>query len=90
MTPAERGQLLFFCTGSARAPATGFADLMGYSGQQKRFAIERDDRGVERPPTAATCFNTLKLPPYPSSRMLAAKLRLTFWAEGFHEGAVAT
>jgi hypothetical protein len=90
MTSEERGQLLFFCTGSARAPATGFANLMGYSGQQHCFTIERDDRGVERPPTAASCFNKLKLPPYPSAQTLAAKLRLTFWAEGFHEGAVAT
>ena len=90
MTPEERGQLLFFCTGSARAPATGFANLMGYSGQQQRFTIQRDDRGTERPPTAATCFNTLKLPPYASAETLAAKLRLIFWAEGFHEGAVAT
>ena len=90
MTPEERGQLLFFCTGSTRAPAMGFANLMGYSGQQQRFSIERDDRGTERPPTAATCFNTLKLPPYASAETLTAKLRLTFWAEGFHEGAVAT
>ena len=90
MTPEERGQLLFFCPGSTRAPATGFANLMGYSGQQRRFTIECDDRGIERPPTAATCFNTLKLPPYASAETLAAKLRLIFWAEGFHEGAVAT
>ena len=89
MTPEEQGQLLFFCTGSARSPATGFANLMGYQGQQQRFTIECDDRGVERLPTAATCFNMLKLPPYASAPMLAAKLRLTFWAEGFHEGAVA-
>ena len=78
------------CVGGNSAPCTGFANLMGYSGQQQRFTIERDDRGTERPPTAATCFNTLKLPPYPSAHTLAAKLRLTFWAEGFHEGAVAT
>ena len=90
MTPEERGQLLFFCTGSTRAPAAGFVNLMGYSGQQRRFTIERDDRGIERTPTAATCFNTLKLPPYASAETLAAKLRLIFWAEGFHEGAVAT
>ena len=62
---------------------------MGYSGQQQRFTIERDDRGTERPPTAATCFNTLKLPPYASAEALAAKLRLIFLAQGFHEGAVA-
>ena len=89
MTPEDRGKLLFFCTSSARAPATGFAYLLGYSGQQQRFTIERDDRGTERPPTAATCFNMLKLPPYSSSETLAAKLRLTCWAEGIHEGAVA-
>ena len=89
MTPEERGQLLFFCTGSARVPATGFANLMGYSGQQQRFTIECDDRGTEIPPTAATCFNTLKLPPYASAETLAAKLRLIFWSQGFHEGAVA-
>ena len=60
MTPEERGQLLFFCTGSARAPATGFADLMGMGyneegypePQPMRFTIECDDRGTERPPTA--------------------------------------
>ena len=90
MTPEEQDQLLFFCTGSSRAPATGFANLMGFHGAQHRFTIECDDRGVERAPAAATCFNTLKLPPYPSAEDLAVKLRLTFWAKGFHEAAVAT
>ena len=88
MTPEEQGQLLFFCTGSARAPATGFVNLMGYGGQQHCFTIECDNRGTERPPTASTCFNTLKLPPYACAQTLAAKLRLTFWAEGFNEEAV--
>ena len=46
-------KLLIFCIGSARAPATGFANFMGYNGAQARFTIERDDRGIERPPTAA-------------------------------------
>ena len=32
----------------------------------------------------------LMLPPYASAETLARKLRLIFWAEGFHEGAVAT
>ena len=31
MSSAERAKLLAFCTGSARAPATGFANLMGFS-----------------------------------------------------------
>ena len=52
------------------------------------FAIEQNPRGIERPPTASTCFNILKMPPYPSAQILAEKLRLAFWAEGFHEGAV--
>ena len=90
MAPEEHGKLLHFCTGLVRAPASGFTNLMGYHGQQQRFTIERDPRGIEWLPTASTCFNTLKLPPYPSAQTLAAKLRLTFWAEGFHEGAVAT
>ena len=94
MTPEDRGRLLHFCTGSARAPATGFANLMGYSGgaalpQQQRFTVERATLSVDRLPVASTCFNTLKLPPYPSAQALAEKLRLVFWAEGFHEGAIA-
>jgi hypothetical protein len=38
---AQRAQLLQFCTGSARAPATGFAALMGYGGNQQRFTLQR-------------------------------------------------
>ena len=37
----QRAQLLQFCTGSARAPATGFAELMGYGGNQQRFCLQR-------------------------------------------------
>ena len=96
---AQRAQLLQFCTGSARAPATGFAELMGYGGNQQRFCLQRvrplrralvtfahawlrkherialteltemPRRLAEqvegeggRLPTAATCFNTLRLP----------------------------
>ena len=61
---------------------------MGYSGQQQRFTIECDDRGTERPPTAATCFfNTLKLPPYASAQTLAAKVRLSqFLGRGLSRG----
>ena len=32
MAPEERSKLLFFCTGSAKPPATGFGELMGYGG----------------------------------------------------------
>jgi len=90
MAPEEHGKLLHFCTGSVRAPASGFANLMGYHGQQQCFTIERDPRGVERLPTASTCFNTLKLPQYATAHILEEKLRLSIMgAEGFHEGAVA-
>ena len=40
MEPSQRSQLLHFCTGSARVPASGFANLMGYGGQQHRFTVQ--------------------------------------------------
>ena len=90
MTQEEQGKLLHFCTGSVRAPATGFADLMGYQGQQQRFTIERDPRGGERLPVVSACFNKLLLPAYASRETLVAKLRLAISSsEGFHEAAVA-
>ncbi len=64
MTSEERNSLLLFCTGSARAPAAGFAQLMGYAGQQQRFGLQRHDVEVssDRFPTASMCFNMLRLP----------------------------
>ena len=64
MDPAQQASLLFFSTGSSRVPAGGFAALMGYSGQQQRFTLQAmpgTDEGSNLP-TAATCFNTLRLP----------------------------
>lgn len=90
MTQEEQSKLLHFCTGSVRAPATGFSGLMGYQGQQQRFTIQRDPRGAERLPVASACFNKLLLPAYASRETLAAKLRLAIsLSEGFHEAAVA-
>ena len=58
--------------------------------QQQRFRIVHDERGVDLLPTAATCFNTLRLPPYPSAAVLGDKLRLALSSSaGFDEGAVA-
>ena len=37
----QRAQLLQFCTGSARAPATGFAGLMGYADNPQQFCMQR-------------------------------------------------
>jgi hypothetical protein len=92
MATEERSKLLLFCTGSARAPATGFATLMGYSGQQQPFTLQGlpSDGDTAQLPTAATCFNTLRLPPYTSATMLATKLRQALnGAVGFDERAVA-
>ena len=91
MTNEERGKLLFFCTGSVRAPAAGFEHLVGFNGgQQQRFTLARDLRGIERLPAASSCFNKLLLPAYTSKQVLGAKLRLAIsCSQGFHEGAVA-
>ena len=91
MTNDERSALLLFCTGSARAPATGFAHLMGYSGQQQRFRLQRVQGDSERLPTASTCFNTIRMPDsYTSEAQLLEGLRrATCEAKGFEEGAVA-
>ncbi len=53
MTNEERSKLLIFCTGSVRAPAIGFARLMGYSGKQQEFRLERVEGSSERLPTAS-------------------------------------
>ena len=91
MTNEERSALLLFCTGSARAPATGFAHLMGHSGQQQRFQLQRVEGNSERLPTASTCFNTLRLPDsYTGEAQLLTSLRRAMSeTEGFDEGAVA-
>jgi len=91
LVPEDRAKLLFFCTGSARVPATGFTALQGYNGAQSRFTLDAV-HGAEagRLPTASACFNTLHLPSYASRAELEAKLRLAIGgAEGFHEAAVA-
>jgi hypothetical protein len=91
MTNEERSALLLFCTGSARAPATGFAHLMGYAGQRQRFRLQRVEGSSERFPTASTCFNTIRLPDsYTDEAQLLGRLRRAMReAEGFDEGAVA-
>ena len=87
----QRQQLLFFVTGSSRAPATGFAQLMGYSGERTPFTLRfREDQSDTHLPTASTCFNTLYLPAYSTSDIQAARLRTALRAgAGFDEGAVA-
>ncbi|KAI9188937.1 hypothetical protein H9P43_000359 [Blastocladiella emersonii ATCC 22665] len=76
MTPAEQRRLLFFATGSDRAPAGGLGRL--------HFVIMRQGSDADRLPSAHTCFNVLMLPEYASEAALAEKLRLAIAnAEGF-------
>ena len=88
--PVQRSQLLHFCTGSARPPATGFNSLMGYGGQQQCFTVQQLEDGPDRLPTAATCSNTLRLPRYTSKSQLQSKLQHALASDQvFDEGAVA-
>ena len=91
MSAVERGMLLAYCTGSARVPATGFANLMGYAGQIHHFRVHMLGGGADRLPGAATCFNTLKLHEYTSQEMLQRKLaQALLESDGFDEQAQAT
>ena len=87
----HRAKLLHFCTGSSRAPATGFAQLQGYNGAQHKFELQGVDGGDPgRLPTAQTCFNTLRLPAYTSKEQLRDRLVAAITeCGGFDEGAVA-
>ncbi|KAL1895757.1 ubiquitin-protein ligase (E3) [Ceratocystis pirilliformis] len=66
----QRRQVLQYATSVPRAPLLGFSQL------NPRFAI-RDSRSssdVERLPSASTCMNLLKLPPYKSKDVMREKL----------------
>ena len=69
----EQGLLLRFVTSCQRPPPLGFSQLQPLFTLQ-RIPIRRDD---EKPPSASTCFNTLKLPTYSSSKVMRAKLLLS-------------
>mmetsp|Transcript_67371 Transcript_67371/g.158909 ORF Transcript_67371/g.158909 Transcript_67371/m.158909 type:complete len:239 (-) Transcript_67371:205-921(-) len=75
MDHSSRVLLLQFATGSSRVPLGGFAGLHGATGPQ-RFTISRHEGGGRRLPTASTCFNLLKLPPYSSATELDSALAL--------------
>ena len=69
MSDADRALLLRFVTSCSRAP------LLGFSGLNPPFTIVRvayDEPG--KLPMSATCFNTLKLPAYPSRDVLKDRL----------------
>lgn len=99
-TPDERTLLLKFVTGSSRMPTGGFGSLQYH----QRFTVmqvpaERSTRGrgsgdanhagtMYALPTSATCFNTLRLPAYPTFDDLEQQVTtaLRHGCEGFAFG----
>ncbi|XP_078504439.1 E3 ubiquitin-protein ligase HACE1 isoform X4 [Lissotriton helveticus] len=73
ITPEERILLLQFVTGSSRVPHGGFAFIMGGSGLQN-FTIAAVPYTPNLLPTSSTCINMLKLPEYPSKKVLKDRL----------------
>lgn len=62
-TPQQQRQFLKFVTSCSRAPLLGFAYLEpGLCVQMSGSVLNAGSR--QRLPTAATCMNLLKLPPY--------------------------
>ncbi|XP_050375233.1 E3 ubiquitin-protein ligase UPL6 [Argentina anserina] len=73
-------KFLKFVTGCSRGPLLGFKYL------EPLFCIQRaagsaTDEALDRLPTAATCMNLLKLPPYRSKEQLEMKLMYAISAE---------
>lgn len=71
----DQARLLKFATSCERPPPLGFANL------QPPFTIRKVSDAADRLPTASTCFNTLKLPVYPSAAVLKTKLLTSIRAE---------
>jgi len=65
MTGEERGEVLKFCTGTARIPLDGF---------QPKFTVTKSEHDAEALPHAHTCFNQLVLPPYTSADQTKERL----------------
>ncbi len=69
MGAEERRLFVRFVTSVERPPLLGFREL------RPPFCIRQAGRDEERLPTASTCVNLLKLPPYRSEEVLEQKLR---------------
>mmetsp|Transcript_30062 Transcript_30062/g.45568 ORF Transcript_30062/g.45568 Transcript_30062/m.45568 type:complete len:111 (-) Transcript_30062:95-427(-) len=70
LSSEQQGLLLRFVTSCERPPPLGFASM------NPPFTIQRIGilRDGDRLPTAATCFNTLKLPTYSSEKIMKERL----------------
>ena len=79
-----RAAVLRFASGTPKVPVEGFGALKGSSGP-KLFCIQKVQWDLTRLPQAATCFNTLYLPPYATEAQLKEKLEfaVTEASEGF-------
>jgi len=71
-SPADKAALLKFVTSCSRPPLLGFRYLEPQMGVQMSGHV--GDAEASRLPSAATCMNLLKLPPYKSPRVLREKL----------------
>ena len=85
LSPADRGKLLQFSTGSPRVPAQGFKALQRNDGRYQRFCIQSVPRNELRYPRSHTCFNRIDLPVYASKNELESAIRLVLIGdmEGF-------
>eukprot|EP00184_Porphyridium_aerugineum_P004010 CAMPEP_0184707474 /NCGR_PEP_ID=MMETSP0313-20130426/37287_1 /TAXON_ID=2792 /ORGANISM="Porphyridium aerugineum, Strain SAG 1380-2" /LENGTH=1371 /DNA_ID=CAMNT_0027169049 /DNA_START=142 /DNA_END=4257 /DNA_ORIENTATION=+ len=76
MTLQQKKKLLFFVTGSDRAPVGGLASM--------RFIIQRAGPDADKLPTSHTCFNVLLLPEYQTKEKLKRYLLVAIEnAQGF-------
>lgn len=94
---AEKAQLLKFTTSCSRPPLQGFRELnppfcirLVPANEEAHAAgffkrLFSSNKTQARLPSAATCFNTLKLPKYSSKRVLEEKLKVAIQNNvGFH------
>jgi len=73
MLPAEQEAFLRFVTACSRPPLLGFKYLEPQLCVQLAGSM-LDDSSAERLPTASTCMNLLKLPPYKTREAMREKL----------------
>ena len=99
MSSDEKKQLLQFTTSNRRPPIQGFRNLQPEFKIQPVSTLTENSNPIsstfqsifsKKPtkdplPSAATCFNTLKLPMYPTKKILKEKLlKCIKEAKGFH------
>jgi hypothetical protein len=81
-TVERRADLLAFMTGSSAVPIEGFAGIA----TPMSIALEQRPSMVKglMMPTAATCFNKLRLPAYPTAENMGQALEVALeWGTGF-------